>query len=59
MEGVLADVLSRSYVSALPPEEQLAVLTRTRQAIEGQLGVGVDSIVYPYRTTALWSPLAT
>jgi ubiquinone/menaquinone biosynthesis C-methylase UbiE len=58
-EGVLADVLSRSYVSALAPQEQLGVLTRSREAIERHLGSGVEEIVYPYRTTALWAPLLT
>jgi ubiquinone/menaquinone biosynthesis C-methylase UbiE len=57
LEGVLADVLSRSYVSALPPEERLPVLTRTREAIERHLGSGVETISYPYRTTAFWSLL--
>lgn len=57
VEGVLADVLSRSYVSALPPDERLAVLTRTREAIERHLGSGVEAISYPYRTTAFWTPL--
>ena len=59
MEGVLADVLSRSYVSALPAAERLGVLTRSRQAIERHLGSGVQEIAYPYRTTTFWSPLAT
>jgi ubiquinone/menaquinone biosynthesis C-methylase UbiE len=59
LEGVLADVLSRSYVSALPPEERLPVLTRTREAIERHLGSDVEAISYPYRTTAFWTPLIT
>ena len=58
IEGVLADVLSRSYVSALAPEERLAVLTRTREAIERRLGGNLDKIAYPYRTTAFWSALS-
>jgi SAM-dependent methyltransferase len=57
VEGVLADVLSRSYVSALLADERLAVLTRAREAIERHLGSGVGEISYPYRTTAFWSPL--
>jgi SAM-dependent methyltransferase len=57
LEGVLADVLSRSYVSVLPPDEQLAVLTLTREAIERHLGSGVETISYPYRTTTFWTPL--
>ncbi len=59
VEAVLADVLSRSYVSALPIDERLAVLTRTREAIERHLGTGVERVRYPYRTTAFWAPLAT
>jgi SAM-dependent methyltransferase len=58
VEGVLADVLSRSHVSALAPDERLAVLTRTRQAIERHLGAGVEEFSYPYRTMAFWSPQA-
>ncbi len=58
IEGVLADVLSRSYVSALPPAERLGVLTRSREAIERHLGVGVETIAYPYRTTAFWASLS-
>lgn len=57
IERVLADVLSRSYVSSLPPEQCLAVLTRTRESIEAELGVGVESVAYPYRTVAFWAPL--
>jgi len=57
VEGLLADVLSRSYVSALPAAERLGVLTRTREAVERHLGAGVESITYPYRTTALWADL--
>ena len=57
IEGVLADMLSRSYVGALPPAEQLGVLTRTREAIERHLGAGVEAISYPYRTIAFWAPL--
>lgn len=58
IEAVLADVLSRSYVSALPADERLAVLTSAREAIERHLGAGVESVTYPYRTTAFWAPLA-
>jgi len=58
IEGVLADILSRSYVSAMPTDDQLAVLTRSREAIEGHLGVGVERVEYPYRTVAFWSALA-
>ncbi len=58
LQNILADVLSRSYVSALPDEERLGVLTRTREAIERHLGSGVMEISYPYRTTASWAPLA-
>lgn len=58
IDAVLADVLSRSYVSALPPADQLGVLTRTREAIERHLGAGVERISYPYRTTAFWAPIA-
>lgn len=58
IERVLADVLSRSYVSSLPPEQCLAVLTRTRESIEAELGTGVESIAYPYRTVAFWVPTA-
>lgn len=57
VEGVLADMLSRSYVSVRPPDERLAVLTRTRQAIERQFGSDVKTIPHPYRTTTIWSPL--
>ena len=57
VEGVLADMLSRSYVSVRPPEERLALLTRTRQAIERQFGSDVKTIPHPYRTTTIWSPL--
>ena len=58
IERVLADVLSRSYVSSLPPEQCLAVLTRTRESIEAELGAGVESVVHPYRTVAFWVPTA-
>lgn len=58
LQNVLADVLSRSYVSALADTERLAVLTRTREAIERHLGTGIEEISYPYRTTAFWAPLA-
>jgi hypothetical protein len=50
-------MLSRSYVSVRPPDERLAVLTRTRQAIERQFGSDVKAIPHPYRTTTIWSPL--
>lgn len=58
MQQVLADVLSRSYVSSLPPEQRLAVLTRTRESIEAELGKGVEQVAYPYRTVAFWIPTA-
>lgn len=58
LQSILADVLSRSYVSSLADAERLAVLTRTREAIERHLGAGVEEISYPYRTTAFWAPLA-
>ncbi|MGK0275743.1 MAG: hypothetical protein ACI9N0_002129, partial [Ilumatobacter sp.] len=58
IERVLADVLSRSYVSSLPPEQCLAVLTRTRESIEAELGTGVESVAYPYRAVAYWVPTA-
>jgi ubiquinone/menaquinone biosynthesis C-methylase UbiE len=58
IERVLADVLSHSYVSSLPPEQCLAVLTRTRESIEAELGTGVESVVYPYRAVAFWVPTA-
>jgi len=53
VEGVLADVLSRSYVSSLDSDARLAVLTKVRTAIE-HLGETFD---YPYRTTVYWSRL--
>jgi len=59
IDQVLADVLSRSYVSSLPPEQRLAVLTRTREAIEAELGAGVESLAYPYRTVAFWTTTPT
>ncbi len=59
VEGVLADVLSRSYVGALEPAGQLGVLTRSREAIERHLGTGVEAISYPYRTTAIWASLGS
>ena len=59
VEGVLADMLSRSYVSVLPHDERLTVLTRTRQAVERHLGSGVETISYPYRTTTIWSSLVS
>jgi len=58
LERVLADVLSRSSVSLLPPEKCLAVLTRTRETIEAELGKGVELVAYPYRTMAFWVPTA-
>jgi ubiquinone/menaquinone biosynthesis C-methylase UbiE len=58
IERILADVLSRSSVSLLPPEQCLAVLTRTRESIEANLGEGVESVRYPYRTIACWVPIA-
>lgn len=55
VERILANVLSRSYVSSLPSDERLAVLTSVRTAIE-PLGEPID---YPYETTVFWAPLET
>ncbi len=55
VEGVLANVLSRSYVGSLDPEERLAVLTRVRETLEP---VG-DGIEFPYSTIVFWAPLVS
>lgn len=57
VEGILADILSRSYVSVLVPDGQMAVLRRSREALERHLGAGVERIAYPYRTVAFWTSL--
>lgn len=55
VDGVLANVLSRSYVSSLEPAERRAVLTRVRESLE-PLG---DVIEFPYSTIVFWAPLAS
>ena len=55
VERLLANALSRSYISELPSDQRLAVLTRVRQAVE-HLGGEFD---YPYLTAVFWARLAT
>jgi SAM-dependent methyltransferase len=57
VERVLANALSRSYISLLPGDERLAVLTAVRTAIEhpgGAIDNG-DTIEYPYLTAVFWT----
>lgn len=54
VERVLANVLSRSYVSMLDPDARRAVLVRVRETVE-PLG---DEIEFPYSTAVFWARLA-
>jgi hypothetical protein len=54
-DGVVARVLSVSFIAALPDDERMQVAARVRELLAGDPATrGRDRVAIPYRTDVFW-----